>query len=191
MFNIFRCPTSAMIPEAPRPPPAAERRQQIGSHFTLCTLHLLTIGGAGVEGAWHENLDWNSRGELPCDQPGRSVPRSAIPWTIVTSGEEIPRCVILACSGVRPILFSWSEKRRGSFPCAFQMSLTSLDRGACLQAISSYESPASRLLRKTVILLPWKAHGNKQVKNTKPLPDPIPDEIQFPSSPRPRIGFCP
>jgi hypothetical protein len=134
MFNIFRCPTSAMIPEAPRPPPAAERRQQIGSHFALCTLHLLAIGGAGVEGAWQENVDWNSRGELPCDQPGRSVPRSAIPWTIVTSGEEIPRCVILACSGVRPILFSWSEKRRGSFPCAFQMSLSSLDGGACLQA---------------------------------------------------------
>ena len=36
-----------------------------------CTLHLLASEGAGVEGAWQENLDWNSRGELPCDQPRR------------------------------------------------------------------------------------------------------------------------
>ena len=174
-----------MIPEAPRPPPAAERRQQIGSHFALCTLHLLAIGGAGVEGAWQENVDWNSRGELPCDQPGRSVPRSAIPWTIVTSGEEIPRCVILACSGVRPILFSWSEKRRGSFPCAFQMSLTSLDRGACLQAISSYESPASRLLRKTVVRLRLESSLEHAGKKRKTLPDPFRDKI---SARRPQRG---
>ena len=96
MFNIFRCPTSAMIQEAPRPP--ARRRAETANWVTLCTLHILTSEGAGVEGAWQENLDWNSWGELPCDQPGRSVPRSAIPWTIVTPGEEIHRCVILARS---------------------------------------------------------------------------------------------
>lgn len=77
------------------------------------TLHLLASGGAGVEGAWQEYLDWNSGGELPCDQLGRSVPRRAMPWTNVTSGEEINRYVILARSGVRPILFPRSEQRRG------------------------------------------------------------------------------
>ena len=46
-----------------------------------------------------------------------------------------------------------------------------------MQAISNDDSPASRLLRKTVVRLPWTAPGNKQVKNGKPLPDPIPDKI--------------
>ena len=94
MFNIFRRPTPGMIQAAPSPP--ARRRAETANWVTLCTLHLLTSEGAGGEGAWQENLDWNSRGELTCDQTGRSVPRSAMPWTIVTSGDEINRCVILA-----------------------------------------------------------------------------------------------
>ena len=65
------------------------------------------------------------------------------------------------------------------------MSSTSLDGGVSLRAISNDESPASRLVRKTVSRLPWKAQGNKQVKNGKLLPDPIPDKI---SARRPQLG---
>ena len=65
------------------------------------------------------------------------------------------------------------------------MSSTSLDGGVSLRAISNDESPASRLLRKTVSRRPWKAQGNKQVKNGKLLPDPIPDKI---SARRPQRG---
>ena len=57
------------------------------------------------------------------------------------------------------------------------MSSTSLDGGISLRAISNDESPGSRLVRKTVSRRPWKAQGNKQVKNGKLLPDPIPDKI--------------
>jgi len=66
-----------------------------------------------------------------------------------------------------------------------------LDGGACLQAISNDESPASRLLRKTVIRLPGKAYGNQQVKNAETVPDPLPDKLQFTISHRPKIGFWP
>ena len=65
------------------------------------------------------------------------------------------------------------------------MSATSLNGGACLQAISNDESPASRLVRKTVSRLPWKPQGIKQVENGKPLPDPIPEKI---SARRPQRG---
>ena len=47
------------------------RRTGAGDSKSGHTLHLLTSAGGGVEGAWQENLDGNSRGELPCDQPGR------------------------------------------------------------------------------------------------------------------------
>jgi hypothetical protein len=57
------------------------------------------------------------------------------------------------------------------------MSLTGLDGGACLQAILNDESPASRLLRKTVVRIPWKADWDSPVKNGKTLPDAIPEKI--------------
>jgi hypothetical protein len=109
MFNIFRRRNAPNDPGGTQPASPPPSRDSKWGH----TLHLLASGGAGVEGAWQEYLDWNSGGELPCDQLGRSVPRRAMPWTNVTSGEEINRYVILARSGVRPILFPRSEQRRG------------------------------------------------------------------------------
>ena len=68
------------------------------------------------------------------------------------------------------------------------MSLTSLDRGACLQAISSYESPASRLLRKTVVRLRLESSLEHAGKKRKTLPDPFRDKIS--ARRRQRGGAC-
>ena len=51
--------------------------------------------------------------------------------------------------------------------------------------------PQAGSYEKPLFAPPWKAHGNQQLKNAKNLPDPIPDKLQFPSNPLPRIGFWP
>ena len=57
MFNIFRRRNARNDPSGTQPADVTEDSKW--GH----TLHLLAGGGAGVEGAWQENLDWNSRGE--------------------------------------------------------------------------------------------------------------------------------
>ena len=57
MFNIFRRRNSRNDPSSTQAAGVTEDSKW--RH----TLHLLASGGAGVEGAWQESLDWNSRGE--------------------------------------------------------------------------------------------------------------------------------
>jgi len=49
----------------------------------------------------------------------------------------------------------------------------------------------SRILSDDLIFSFWPDHATKVVIISKPLPDPIPLKIQFPISPRPKIGFWP
>ena len=65
MFNIFRRRNARNDPGGTQAAAVTEDSKR--GH----TLHLLASGSAGVEGTWQEYLEWNSRGELPCDQLGR------------------------------------------------------------------------------------------------------------------------
>ena len=71
MFNIFRRPTPGTIPAAPSPRPAAEPGQQIGSHFTLYTLHF------ALAHDWRRRRGGGVARERRLEFAGRATLRSA------------------------------------------------------------------------------------------------------------------